>query len=670
MKRVLYTTLSCLFFLLLFGNKIQAQVLRGLQSRTSSASSSMSNSGKRDSLIVPKKREKLNINIHYKTLDDVLYQDLDTSITDFTDYLPLPADHVYLGNLGTPAYSMIYQPRKNIGFDAGFHALDVYRFNVDSTRYYNTTTPYTRLRYLIGPSKEQLIDVLLTENFSPDLNVGFRFRKINEPGVFQNQTTDDNSINIFVHYNTKNKRYHAYLSFVSNKLHAGENGGIMADSMLKEDVYNNRKTIPVQLGGSNTGNVGFFSTSIPTQSGITESSWLFRQHYDWGLADTIPLTDTSFEYQYHPNFRIEHTLKATHINALFKDKTATQAVPYYMNHYGVDSLGFLGINKLRAVHDWRTFSNDLSVIKFPDKMNQAHFLKLGITYENIKGEFLKNSIKFNNLKGHAEYHNYTKNGKWELNAKGEFVIAGRAFGDYMAYGSLERYLNKKFGRIQLSFMNLNQTPSFSYRFFQSNSFLSTNTDLNKTNITRIQFKADNSHLKYDLKVNYFLLSNYTYFKNFYTSEQEQTAFNLLQIILNKKFKFGHLAWYLNLALQQTTGNNPLELPLAWTRNRLGYEGVLFTNLHLFAGLEFKYHTAYYAPDYSPVLQQFIYQNAAKIQNDLPNVDAFIHFRIKSFIAYVRAENLNELISPNTIEIPHYPYPGFGVRVGLEWSLWK
>src|SRR5699024_3080364 len=318
----LYTTFSCLFFLLLFGNKIQAQALRGLQSRSSSATSSMSNSGKRDSLIVPKKREKLNINIHYKTLDDVLDQNLDTSINDFTDYIPLPADHVYLGNLGTPAYSLIYQPRKNIGFDAGFHALDIYRFNIDSTRYYNTTTPYTRLRYLIGPNKEQLIGVLLTENFSPNLNIGFHFRKINEPGIFQNQTTDDNSINIFVHYNTKDKRYHAYLSFVSNKPHAGENGGIMADSMLKEDVYNNRKTIPVQLGGSNTGDVGFFSTSIPTQSGITESSWLFRQHYDWGQADTIPITDTSFEYQYHPNFRIEHTLRATHINALFKDKTA------------------------------------------------------------------------------------------------------------------------------------------------------------------------------------------------------------------------------------------------------------------------------------------------------------------------------------------------------------
>ncbi len=670
MKRILYIFFACCCFSFVLGNTVEAQVLRGIKNRTSSASSGGNDKGDRDSLVVPKKREKLNINIHYKTLYDVLDRDIDTVINDFTNYIPLPANYTYLGNLGTAAYPIIYNPRENIGFDPGFHAFDVYRFNIDSTRFYNTTTPYTRLRYLIGPNKEQLIGVLLTENFKPNLNVGFRFRKINEPGLFQNQTTDDNNINLFVHYNTKNKRYHAYLSFVSNKLHAGENGGIVADSMLKEDIYNNRRTVPVKLGGGSGSSVGFFSTPIATQSNFTESSWLLRQHYDWGKADTIPVTDTSFDYAFYPKFRIEHTLRASHIVAGYQDKKAAEVASYYAQHYGVDSLSFSTINQLEASHDWRTLSNDISFIQFPSTKNQAHFLKLGASFINVKGQFLKNSIEFNNVKGHAEYHNYTKNGKWELNAHGSFIIAGRDFGDYLAYGSLERYLNEKLGDIKLSFTNINQTPSFIYRFFQTNEFLSTNTDLNKTNITRLQFEADNDHLQYRLQVNYLLMNNYTYFKNFSVSDQEGTAFNLLQIILHKRFTAGHFNWYLDMALQQTTGANPMELPLLWTRDRFTYENRFFKNLNLCLGLELKYHTTYHAPNYSPVLQQFVYQDQINTTNDIPLVDAFAHLRIKSFIAYIRAENLNALISPNTIEIPHYPYPDFNVRVGLEWSMWK
>src|SRR5699024_1919726 len=185
-------------------------------------------------------------------------------------------------------------------------------------------------------------------------------------------------------------------------------------------------------------------------------------------------------------------------------------------------------------------------------------------------------------------------------------------------------LNEKLGDIKLSFTNINQTPSFVYRFFQTNKFLSTNKDLKKTNITRLGFEADNPHLKYRLKVNYFLLNNYTYFENFYASNQETTAFNLLQVLLHKQFTIGHFNWYLDLALQQTTGSNPLEVPLLWTRNRFSYENTLFKNLILNTGLEGKYHTPFNVPDYSPVLQQFVYQDRINLFNNVTTVYAFLH----------------------------------------------
>src|SRR5699024_505000 len=172
MKKAWFIILISMCGLLLSSARIKAQALQGLKNRISSTASSMSNSGeggKSDSLIVPKKREVINLKIHYRYLNDVINRAIDSSINNFNHYLPLPANYLYLGNLGTAAHPIVYKPKLFIGFDAGFHTKDVYGFDIDSTRFYNTTAPYTRLRYLIGPQKEQLIEVLLTENLRPNL---------------------------------------------------------------------------------------------------------------------------------------------------------------------------------------------------------------------------------------------------------------------------------------------------------------------------------------------------------------------------------------------------------------------------------------------------------------------------------------------------------------------
>lgn len=644
-----------------------AQIMNRLQNRMGNVNqqgTGQEAQGTSDSLIIPKKRPVINLKLTYRYLDDVVDRTLDSSINDFTNYIPLPADYVLLGNMGTPAHGLIFNPVMQAGFDPGFHVFDAYRFRLDSTRFYKTTRPFTRLKYLVGSKQEQQIEVLHTQNPKENFNFGFRFRKVNSPGFFQNQNTDDNSYSVFAHYNGKDKRYHAYLSFVGNKMNAGENGGLKNEADLENPDYADRRTIPVVLGGTNPFSSGFFTAPLATKSSLKESSWLFNQHYDWGSGDTIKVDDTTFTYEFHPVFRVEHTLKLSNSSTIFADTLPYMANLFYFDHYGLDSLW---TEKLSSLHEWKIFSNDFSVVQFPGKKNESHFIKAGAAFETIKGKFLTNSIDFYNVKGHFEYHNLTRNRKWDLDAYGELYLAGNNFGDYNATATLSRFLNDKLGDITLSATNLNQTPAFVYRFFQSNRFLSTNTGLKKTNITKLQFRADNDHLQYHLAVNYFLIGNYTYFKDYLTSAQDATAFNLLQVVLNKQFTVGHFNWYVDLALQQAAGNPPLHLPHIWTRNRLSYENTLFQNLVLCTGLEGIYNTAYYADDYSPVLQQFIVQDQVKINNPLPSVAAFLNFRIKAFVAYVRAENLNTFVKPNLMQVPHYPYPDFTIRVGISWD---
>src|SRR5205085_7516479 len=183
-------------------------------------------------------------------------------------------------------------------------------------------------------------------------------------------------------------------------------------------------------------------------------------------------------------------------------------------------------------------------------------------------------------------------------------------------------------------------------------------------------------LKLRLSADYYLISNYMYFADFYKLKQYEPLFNFLSISAQKVFRLGrHFNWYADVYFQQKTGSVPLHIPTVFTRNRLAYEGNFFKNLNLFTGFEIKYHTPYKADGYSPVLGQFFYQDSVTISNG-PDIAAFLQFRIRSFKAFIRAENLNTAeitkeggfgFTNNNLAAPSYPYPGLQIRVGIWWS---
>ncbi|HUR65610.1 MAG TPA: putative porin, partial [Chitinophagaceae bacterium] len=71
-----------------------------------------------------------------------------------------------------------------------------------------------------------------------------------------------------------------------------------------------------------------------------------------------------------------------------------------------------------------------------------------------------------------------------------------------------------------------------------------------------------------------------------------------------------------------------------------------------------------------------YQDSVTISNDLPDISAYVHFRIKPFKAFVRAENLNTGrkmrnggfgFTNNNLVASGYPLPGLQIRLGIYWS---
>jgi hypothetical protein len=610
---------------------------------------------------------KDSISIGFKFLDSIRNNKLDSSINDFYNYFIVPAAQQYLGNNGSPGYSLIYTPFLKPGWDAGFHAFDAYRLTLENTRFFKTNKPFSQMGYQLASGKEQMIKLLHTQNPRPNLNFGFEYRLISAPGFFVTQNTNLNNYRLFSNYQGKRKRYAAFFTLLANTFKASENGGMKNDSLLDDKDFSKRFTIPVNLGGDATIQPNPFKSSVSTGNIYKEATFFVRQTYDIGKKDSVEVNDSTTEYVFYPKLRFQHSFSYNSYSYQFKDIVADSSI--YQQWY--DTTLKKKRDTLMVIDQWKIVTNDFSLIQFPDTKNAAQFLLAGARVENLKGIFAGGDKNFYNIVLHGEYRNKTRNRLWDILAKGEFYLTGINSGDYSAFATLSRTLNKKLGSVRLLFNNVNRSPSFIYTGYSSFNF-GNGGDYKKENITVLKASAENPY--FNISFTNYLLTNYLYFTDYYHTAQYDRLINLIQATVSKKIPLSRRwNWYTEITLQQTDGAAPIKVPFVFTRNRLAYEGVFYKNLNLSAGIDFRYYTSYNAYNYSPVMGQFVRQDTVATKNR-PDVSGFLHFRIKSFTAYLRLENLNAIdfsngfgFTKNNFAAPHYVYQGLIFRFGILWN---
>jgi hypothetical protein len=609
---------------------------------------------------------KDSITISYRYLDAIKRYSLDSAVNDFDKYFSVPSSYQYLGNNGAAAFPLIYKPFDKAGWDAGFHAFDIYKFTIEDTKFYKTTRPFSLLGYQLASGKEQMIQAQHTQNIKPNFNAGFDYRLINAPGLFINQNNNHNNVRFFSSYQGKKKRYNAYFVLVSNTIRASENGGIVNDSFLLNPNTKDRFGIDVNMGNASQFFQNPFSTNIRTGNIYKNSSIFLQQSYDLGKKDSIAVNDSTTEYLFYPRLRVQHSITYSSYKYNFKDVAPDSVL--YDDWYDIKILQ--KPDTISYAEKWKVIENDFSLIQFPDPKNPAQFFKAGATIQNLKATIKNGDASFYNIKLHGEYRNRTRNKLWDMQLKGAFYLNGLNGGDYTVAASLSRFLNKKLGDIRLYFSNTNRTPSFI--FDERSSFnLGNINNFNKENITSFGATATNPFVQLGFANH--LISNYSYFYNYYQTTQSSKLINILQVSASKKIKLAkRWNWYLDATLQQTDAAAAIKVPLLYTRSRIAYEGNFFKNLSLSTGIEVRYYTPYKANNYSPLVGQFTPQDTLTLKN-LPDVSAFLHFRIKSFTGFLRSENLNTMSFKNgfgfvdtNFSAPHIPTQGMIIRFGIRW----
>lgn len=633
-----------------------------------------SSGGNKDSLIHRDANED-SITISYRYYDSNRVNKLDSSISDFYTRFPVPYHYVDLGNNGTAARSILFNPNMKPGFDAGFHAYDIYRYSIEGTKFYQTTRPYTELAYLLGSNSEQVIGLLHTQNRNKGrLNFTFDYRLINSPGAFQNQNTSHTGLRVSGSYQSVNKRYGMYFIYLSNKIKASENGGLQNPDDLKRLALGSPFEADVRLGsalaarGRNP-----FNTSINIGRNDKEGKLLLRHFYDVGQKDSLQVNDSTLVRLFYTRLRFQHTFAYSSSQYQYNDLALVTSDYNTYFHYTPteDSVYFRD--------RWRDITNEFSIYTYPDKKNTAQFLKVGAAYQYLQGTFSNDSTSngpthYSNTYLVGEYRNRTKNKKWDMEAGGQFYVTGGFSGDYSAYISLQRELSKTLGSLQVGFQNVNKSPTYLSQGYGSFPAVSTG-NLNKMNITRLFASLYVPSQQLHLTGNYYAVTNYVYFNSFLTSTQYSGLFNVLDIGLDKRIRLSrYFNWYTEVHFQQAPGNPPIHIPAVFTRNRVAFEGNFFKNLYLSTGLELRYYTPYKADNYSPLTGQFFYQDQVTITNR-PDVNVFLHFRIKSFKGFVRLENINAFnksgnsfgFTHYNFAAPYYPQNALWLHIGIWWN---
>ncbi len=598
---------------------------------------------------------------------------LDTSLNNFENYSPLyqpDRPTVNLGNLGLAARDMLFNPEKSIGFDPGFHSLDIYRLTQDSLKYYRARSPYTSLYYVNGTKKEQTFRVTHSQNIKPNWNIGANYFRIGAEGFYINQNADHLNGSVFTWYESPRKRYNILANGVFNTLKAAENGGPVTDVFGNEPNAN--IDAPVRLTGFD-----------PVKQIWREKNFFLKQFYYIGRIDSVSRKEAA---SILPTQRISHSFSySSNRYKFYKNQEDNFFVfPHLRNAQG------------DAIPDQRTVEDSTEVKNLRNEFMYSFYLR----GRSVK--FIKNEMKLDVGLQH-DFYRYSQMG-YTINAQNTMLKAnigyrfsdrifisgqlnqiaqGRNAGDYLYNAQMDLLLSKSVGRLIFGAYIQNKSPevlmersNYTYHPW-ANSF-------DNIKINNLSFAYENRRFNFRAKADYFLLNNYLYYTQKYLDEgqslldtnqivpvQAGSAINLLKVSVNKDFHFGRFGSNNLGVFQKTDFQNILRTPELYIYNSLYFVNSFFKKaLTANLGVDSRWNSSFNLPSYAINVGQF-YNGASASDQTYPVIGVYGKFALKRANILVRYDYLNQgLFSKGYYTVDRYPMPDALFKFGVWWNFYN
>ena len=159
-------------------------------------------------------------------------------------------DYGHLGNLGSAARPLFYQPSFRQGFDVGLHQFDMYQIKTSDVRFYKIEQAYTQAGHSQGQTQsDAFTNVRFSRNFANGINFSLEYRKIDNAGAYDNQKAKNSDVAAGLWFHNKYDTYDGFFTLVNNSVEQQDNGGIAEGA---DTVYEDAFRLDVNLLNSNT----------------------------------------------------------------------------------------------------------------------------------------------------------------------------------------------------------------------------------------------------------------------------------------------------------------------------------------------------------------------------------------------------------------------------------
>jgi hypothetical protein len=541
--------------------------------------------------------------------------------------------HVHLGNIGSAAMPLAYQPKKNIGFSLGYNQYELYNLKKDSFRLYRVNRPFTSVFSMPSGNQENfIIKTKFARNFANNINVSLDYQRIKQPGVYTDQASKSTYVGAALWYRGPAKKYDLILSVISNSNNEEHNGGVSSKTLFDQPFYNFRERIPVTISDAATRQ--------------NSRNYSVNNYYHLLSNDNKPW-----------KFSLRHEL--AYIRKGYKSFDTDVTESSDNTFYGqliVDSRG------LRNQTKFKQLQNSFFVILD----NSSGFnAQTGISYTNYNINHDGNKFTKNSLQAHF-------NGTWSLK-KTLSLNAQTKIGllDYIGDLDLSAELafqTKNIGTLKGKFHFNRSSPSLVHQELYLSQIPVWINDYDKPIISSVSAEYILKSIGLKLSLSQTIIDKPLYFDNSAISQQLDGTLSISSIGLEENIKLGifHLD---NQFHFQHFDQKIYPLPNWFSTHSLYIQTRIFKQRMLLkTGFDTRLIEEYFPPSYMHLIGQFHLQEEETEQLFFLT-DFFVNFKISRFIAFVRLENVTDFMGNRIFyQVNNYPQFDFRLKIGVNWSL--
>ena len=561
-------------------------------------------------------------------------------------------DYGTLGQNGSAAYRLLYEPHERNGTEIGLRQFDLYHVDGENLPYYRLERAFTYLSHVRESQQEDAwTTAKFSRNFAAGVNLLVDYTSLSQQGN-QDQYPNQNLLNTHVatglSIRPPGRRYSGYFSFTANTYEQLQNGGLVLESLLnnQQGEIINLQNLTSQLGGARLRHA--------------HREVMATQYLQFGGArDTLTGTDRRA-------FTLRHQLRYRNTRYRVNSEQTSTVDSFFVREPDllVDPRG------VRNQIDHNSISNDLTFSTFRRGSSgdretvQRDVIEAGLTHQYNRVFQDRDSV-INHVMAHGKV-GLRPNDNLSLVVDGQLNIIGQP-GDYRIRGQGTLNLGKA-GKVELNALNQLYSPDLTQQIYRLNGQEIWNNNFNQTLEARVGGAYTLPVVGIRAGLSYSLLTNYIYFDAAGRPRQDGGVNNILQLTAERNLAFGWLRVD-NRVMFQQADQDVFRLPQLYGEHSIYYVGKWFGVLNVNAGLDVRYSSGFNPYYYNPIIQQFQLQETQDVDFQY-QIDPFFGMRVTRFRFFVKYIQLNTQWDPNRLLYlaANNPYPDAAVRFGITWRM--